>query len=121
MSAAVKLSDDTIAVLRDAAQVHSRSMSGQAEYWIKLGRAVERDPAFGYTRVETALRGLEPIAIDSIDEREQEELILGMARVRATPQEGDYWRSRRERGVGVGLDGNDELVYGARAVKPAKS
>ena len=119
MSSAVKLSNNTIAALRDAALVHSRSMSGQAEYWIKLGRALERDPAFGYARLERALRGIEPVVIDNLNEQEQEELILGMASASATPQEDDFWRDRRERGVGVGLDDSDNLVYGAQAAKPA--
>jgi len=120
MSSAVKLSDNTIAALRDAAQVHSRSMSGQAEYWIRLGRAVERDPTVGYTRLEMALRGLEPVAIDNLDEQEQEELILGMAGAPVTPQEDDFWRDRRKQGVGVGLDDDDNLIYGAQAAKSAK-
>jgi len=118
MGSAVKLSDATIAALRDAAQVHSRSMSGQAEYWIKLGRAVERDPSFSYSRLDRALRGIEAVDPGSLTEQEQDYLFLNMARAAPPPQEETFWRDRHERGIGVGLDEEGNLVFEAQAVKP---
>ncbi|MCL2716219.1 MAG: ParD-like family protein [Alphaproteobacteria bacterium] len=118
MGSAVKLSDTTISALRDAAHVHSRSMSGQAEYWIKLGRAVEHDPSFNLSRIDRALRGIEPVALDGLSRQELDLLFLGMAQAGPTPQEEAFWRDRRERGLGVGLDDDGNLIYGANAVKP---
>lgn len=117
MSQAVKISDMEMKALRDAARVNSRSISGQAEHWLRIGRAMERDPQVGYSRVEMALRGLEPLSLDSLAEAGQDEFIQAMADAPATAVEEDFWRDRRRRGVGVGLDDKDRLVFGTPAVK----
>lgn len=116
MGQAVKISDTEMEALRDAARLGSRSISGQAEHWIRIGRAVERDPDIGYSRIEMALRGLEPISLDSLGEVDQDALIEGMADAFPSSAELDFWRSRQQRGLGVGLDEDDKLVFG-HAVK----
>ncbi|MET0540368.1 MAG: hypothetical protein ABWZ88_01295 [Variovorax sp.] len=112
MPQAVKISDHEMNALRDAARLSSRSISGQAEHWIRIGRAIERDPAMGYSRIEMALRGLDPIALDTLGEAEQNAFIESMADAPPTAGEKEFWRSRRQRGVGVGLDDDDNLVFG---------
>ncbi|MDB5826226.1 MAG: hypothetical protein JWQ73_446, partial [Variovorax sp.] len=102
---------------RDAARVNSRSISGQAEHWIRIGRAIERDPAIGYSKVEMALRGLEPLALDSLGEADQDAFIERLGNVPATAAEQDFWRKRQRQGLGVGLDDQDKLVFG-EAVRP---
>ena len=117
MSQAVKISDIEMKALRDAARVNSRSISGQAEHWLRIGRALERDPQVGYSRVEMALRGLEPLSLDTLAEAGQDDFIQAMADAPATTAEDDFWRDRQRRGVGVGLDDKDRLVFGTPAVK----
>lgn len=67
---AVKISAPEMVHLREAAEHHSRSIAGQAEHWLRLGRAVETDPRFGFARVDQALRGL--LKIDDLNEEELE-------------------------------------------------
>lgn len=117
MSQAVKISEIEMKALRDAARLNSRSISGQAEHWLRIGRAMERDPQVGYSRVEMALRGLEPVSLDSLAEAEQDDFIQSLADAPATVVEEDFWRDRRRRNVGVGLDDKDRLVFGSAAVK----
>ena len=111
MSVAVKISDGEMRVLRDAARVNSRSIAGQAENWLRIGRAVERDPTLSYSRIDLALRGLEPLDFDTLDDAQQDSFI---ERMTTEPSDGaqDFWRDRRARGVGVGLDEHGELELG---------
>jgi hypothetical protein len=121
MGQAVKISDTEMEALRDAARVSSRSISGQAEHWIRVGRAVERDPMLSYSRIELALRGLEPVALDTLGEAEQDDLLDRMGTAPATAEEAAFWRHRQRHGLGVGMkddEGDDELVHAARTATP---
>lgn len=115
MAQAVKISDAEMSALRDAARLSSRSISGQAEHWIRIGRAIERDPDIGYSRIELALRGLEPLALDTLAEAIQDEFFERLADAPAAAAADDFWRERQRRAVGVGLDDRDYLVYGSAA------
>ena len=117
MAQAVKISDLEMDALRDAARVNSRSISGQAEHWIRIGRAIERDPTIGYSKVDLALRGLEPLALDTLGDAEQDAFIERMGDAPATAAEQDFWRKRQRKGLGVGLDDDGNLEFG-KAVRP---
>lgn len=110
MGAAVKISDMEMQALREAAEVHNRSISGQAEHWIRLGRAVERDPRFGYVQIEEALRGLRPVS--SLTDEQQEEFFERFAAETLLPTERElaFWEDRRRRGLGVGMDEEGNIV-----------
>lgn len=112
MAQAVKVSDGEMSALRDAARLHNRSLSGQAEHWMRIGRAVERDPTIGYSRIDMALRGLEPISLDRLGEQEQDAFIEALGSAAPTAAEDDFWRHRRAKGLGVGLDERNRLVHG---------
>ncbi|MEP6720049.1 MAG: hypothetical protein ABJA77_01270 [Variovorax sp.] len=120
MAQAVKISDVEMNALRDAARLSSRSISGQAEHWIRIGRAIERDPAIGYSRIEMALRGLEPLVLDTLDEASQNAFFEQMGEAQPTSVEQDFWRNRQRRGVGVGLDDKDNLVLGSAVKAPGR-
>lgn len=111
MSQAVKVSDEVMALLREAAALQSRSIAGQAEHWLRLGRAFERDPRFGFTQVEQALRGLVPPMDLSESQQEdyfdrlEERLLAPSAKATA------FFEDRRRRGVGVGMDEAGNMVY----------
>lgn len=112
MAHAVKISDDDMEAVRHAAELHNRSLSGQAEHWLRLGRAVERDPRFGFVQIEEALRGLRPVG--SLEPRQQDEFFARFADETLHPSEADhaYWSERKAQGLGVGLDDRGNLVLG---------
>jgi len=111
MTAAVKISDSAMSALRKAAALQSRSLSGQAEHWLRLGRAFECDPRFGYAKIEQALQGL--ISPDDLDDAGQEAYFEKLADGywEPSPVEDAFFADLRARGVGVGLDGDGKIVY----------
>ena len=110
MAAAVKISDTEMSALREAAALQSRSISGQAEHWLRLGRAVERDPRFGFVKVEEALKGL--IDIDDLTTAEQEEYLDGFDALlsKPSPVADAFFENRRMLGLGVGMDEAGNIV-----------
>lgn len=57
----LKLSSDLVEQARNEATLFGRSISGQVEYWVRLGQSVESTPGFTLDRVRRALAGeLEP-------------------------------------------------------------
>jgi len=118
MSSAVKISDEEMQALRDAATLQSRSIAGQAEHWLRLGRAFESDPRFGYAKIEQALRGL--VSPDDLSDAEQEQYFdkLGASYWDASPVEEAFFAEMRRRGEGVGIDEEGKIIYGA--AEPSK-
>lgn len=111
MSQAVKISDADMQALREAATIHNRSLSGQAEHWLRIARALERDPAFSFTRIEQALKGL--LSPDDLNGDEQEEFFDRFAEQSLHPSEAEssFWADRQGLGLGVGMDDAGVLLY----------
>lgn len=108
MAKTLKISDSAYEVLAEAATVNSRSLSGQLEHWMHIGRAVERDPSIAYSRIEQALRGL--LSPDELDETEQEEFFEAFnARMAAPSAEEAAFYGNLKNGAG---DDDDSQVYG---------
>jgi hypothetical protein len=107
---AVKISDLEMAALREAADINRRSLSGQAEHWIRIGRAVERDPRFGYVQIEEALRGLRPVG--SLTDGQQDEYFERFAAetLEPTAKEQAFWDDRQRNRLGVGMDDEGNIV-----------
>lgn len=119
MASAVKVSDAEMSEIRRAAALQHRSLSGQAEYWLRLGRAVERDPRFGHARIEQALQGLvAPMALES-DLQDAYFEKLASSQWEASPVEDAFFSEMRVNGEGVGLDDRGNIVFGQNA-KAAK-
>jgi hypothetical protein len=115
MGAAVKISDTEMQAIREAAAINSRSISGQAEHWIRIGRAVERNPDFSYARIEQALRGLMPAS--QLTEGEQEDYLdrLGDAmRAPATEEQRAQYAQLGAHPTAVGLDDQGKVVFGGQ-------
>lgn len=114
MGQAVKISDAEMQAVREAAELHSRSIAAQAEHWIRIGRAVERDPRFGIVKIEEALRGLR--SIDTLSGDQQEEFLDRLADQmhEPSPAQHAFWADRQRRGLGVGADDTGRLVRPAR-------
>lgn len=53
---AVKLPTPIVEHARAAAKLHSRSISGQVEHWVRIGRAIEQSKSYDLERIEAALR-----------------------------------------------------------------
>jgi len=112
---AVKISEDAYEAVKDAASINSRSISGQAEHWIRLGRALERNPEIAYTRIERALRGM--MSVEDLSGDEQDEFFDKFADKMGDVSESEraYFAGREERGLGVGMDDAGALTYSPNA------
>jgi len=107
----IKISDNEMVYLREEAKLSSRSIAGQVEHWLRIGRAIEKSSVFNYQQIRDALSGL--TSPDELNAEEQsvffEEFSDSMWDV--TPEQEDYYAERRQSGKGVGLDENDNLIY----------
>ena len=114
MGQPVKISDAEMQAVREAAELHSRSIAAQAEHWIRIGRAVERDPRFGIVQIEEALRGLR--SVDTLPGDQQEAFLDRLAEQlhEPSPAQHAFWADRQRRGLGVGLDAAGNIVKPAR-------
>jgi hypothetical protein len=112
MSNAVRISEAEMAELRRAAELNNRSVSGQAEYWMRLGRAAERTPTMTMSRIEAALRGLQPVDPGDLDDDEHDEFLLGLAKAPLTPQGEAVYEKMTADGLGVGIADDGTVVYG---------
>lgn len=110
MANAVKVSDSEMFELRRAASLQSRSLGGQAEYWMRLGRAFESNPVFGHAKVQQALKAL--VSPDDLSAEEQELYIeqLGQSHWEASPTEKTFFENLRARGGAVGMDEDGSIV-----------
>lgn len=70
MARTIKLSDNEMRAIEQEATLTNRSLSGQAEHWLRIGRAIERSPNFNYEHIKAALASL--LAYDELSGPEQE-------------------------------------------------
>lgn len=112
MGNAVKVSDSEMQELRKAAALQSRSLAGQAEHWMRLGRAFETNPVFGYAKVEQALKAL--VSPDDLTTDEQELYFekLASSHWESSPTETQFFESMLARGGAVGMDESGSIVGG---------
>ena len=107
----VKISDQTADLLRREATITSRSIAGQTEHWVKLGRAIETSDQFNYATVREALNA--NVSPDDLTAEEQavfyDEFFQSM--YETSPAQEAFFAQRRAAGLGVGMDESGELVY----------
>lgn len=110
MSQSIKISDDEMMLLREEASISSRSIAGQAEHWLRIGRAIEKSEAFNYHQIRDALVGL--VSPDELNAGEQEVFFdeFSNSMWEVTPEQEAFFSERKRAGLGVGLDANDHLV-----------
>ncbi|MDU6411444.1 MAG: ParD-like family protein [Yersiniaceae bacterium] len=51
----IKISDLMHDELRAASDIYCRSINAQAEYWLRIGRLAERNPALSYSEIVNLL------------------------------------------------------------------
>ena len=61
MSTAIRISDDLVNYAKMVSQVENRSLTGQIEYWAKIGRIAEENPDMTYLLIKEILRGQQEI------------------------------------------------------------
>jgi len=59
MPTAVRISDDLIKSARKVSKIENRSLTGQIEYWAKIGQIAEENPELSYKLIREILLGLE--------------------------------------------------------------
>ncbi len=86
------------------------SPAEQIARWIRIGRAIENRKDFDYRRIEEALTGKR--SQKDLTGVEQDVWIAGVADAmkEPTPKEIAFFEERRQRGVGVGMNENGDIV-----------
>ena len=112
MPQSVRLSDDVIDMARATSDINSRSVAGQVEHWVKIGRAVERTRGFDYSRIEAALRAQR--SRDTLTGEEQAVYDEEFFDLLDEPTEAElaFFEKMRAEGRGVGVTEDGELDYG---------
>ena len=61
MPTAVRISDELFKSARRVSKVENRSLTGQIEYWAKIGQIAEENPDMSYKLIKEILLGLQDI------------------------------------------------------------
>jgi len=73
MPTAVRISDELIKSARKVSQVENRSLTGQIEYWAKIGQIAEENPDMSYRLIKDILLGLKDIESGEFTEYQMNE------------------------------------------------
>ena len=68
MATAVRVSDSLLREARLVSSVEKRSVTGQIEYWAKIGKCAEENPNLTYHLIKDILFGLEELEQAEISE-----------------------------------------------------
>lgn len=61
MGVAVRISDKLVSDAKIRSKVDNRSLTGQIEYWAKIGKIAEDNPDIPYTLLKEILLGIEQL------------------------------------------------------------
>jgi hypothetical protein len=61
MSIAVRISDELIKEAKTLSKVENRSVTGQIEYWAKIGKIAEQNPTMSFELIKEILIGVEEL------------------------------------------------------------
>lgn len=106
----IRLSDTIVAQARRDAGTFNRTISGQIEYWVRLGQAVESVPGFDIDRVRAALNGQLDVQLLSRNELMAFEESLGNAMAAPSTKSIQDMKALREAGGAVGYDEQGRLI-----------
>ena len=68
MSTAVRVSKRLIERARIQSKAENRSVTGQIEYWAKIGKIAEENPDLSFSQIKEVLIGLEQLEGDEKNE-----------------------------------------------------
>jgi hypothetical protein len=114
MAQSIKISDDEMVYIRQEASISRRSVAGQVEHWLRIGRAIESSTNFSYQHIKDALTGL--LNVDELSAEEQEVFFDEFSELmwdKETAEQQAFFADRKNKGLGVGLNKNNKLVYQA--------
>ena len=108
---AVKISEREMEVLREAAAINSRSISGQAEHWLRIGRASSAIRDSAMCSIEQALKGLRPVEQpEAMSSRRVLRVLRRRNAACRLDRERAFWEDRQRKGLGVGMDEEGNIV-----------
>lgn len=61
MPVAIKISEALVSNARVYSKVNNRSLTGQIEFWAKIGKCAEENPDLTYDQIKEILLGLEEL------------------------------------------------------------
>lgn len=61
MASAIRISDDLINLARKVSKAENRSLTGQIEYWAKIGKLAEENPDLPFKLLREILYGLNEV------------------------------------------------------------
>ncbi len=115
MAQSIKISNAEMDILRDESKTFGRSIAGQAEHWMRIGRAIEQSDHFNYRKIQAVLNGtLNP---DHLNRDEEEVYLDDFIEAMKLPSQtmSEHLNEQSEACVGVGLDNNDKLIYAKKS------
>jgi len=115
MAQSIKISNNEMDLLREESKTFGRSIAGQAEHWMRIGRAIEQSSHFNYRKIQAVLKGtLNP---DHLNRDEQEIYLDDFIDEMKSPQANleKHFAEQQKAGIGVGLDQDEKLVYASSA------
>ena len=110
MAQSIKISNTEMEILRDESKLFGRSIAGQAEYWMRIGRAIEQSEHFNYHKIQAVLKGT--LSPDHLNRDEQEVYLDDLIRAMHEPQENmqQFLNQQQDQSIGVGLDKNERII-----------
>ena len=111
MAQSIKISNTEMDILRDESKTFGRSIAGQAEHWMRIGRAIEQSDHFNYRKIQAVLKGT--LSPDHLNRDEEEVYLDDFIDAMKSPQDAmsEHLSKQNEAGVGVGLDDSDQLIF----------
>ncbi len=111
MAKSIKISESEMVILREEAELTSRSLSGQAEHWLRIGRAIENSPDFSFSDIKKVLLGL--TKPESLNVKEKAVLFSEFERLLTedNQEQSEFFANRKKQGLGVGLDDNGNIIH----------
>lgn len=108
--ASVKLKADLVDDARREAETFSRSVGGQIEHWVRLGRAIESAPQFSTERVRATLMGR--LKIEQLSAAERRAVLDSMFfwLGNPSPEEKDEYAALADLPGAVGTDKKGRIV-----------
>ena len=61
MATAVRISEELLRAAKLLSKIENRSITGQIEYWAKIGKCAEENPDLSYNLIKDILIGLEEL------------------------------------------------------------
>ena len=65
MNTVVRISKNIVEKARIRSKVENRSLAGQIEYWVKIGKIAEENPDLSFIQIKEILIGLEQLDSES--------------------------------------------------------